>query len=87
NKDPLTKMCGLYALFNSIEKLAFFINEGFIKNEKIASYFRDADAIVIWYEKLYLEQFSPEEINDPKNFSEFKKLYQSCQSTKSQQQK
>ncbi|MFC1787531.1 hypothetical protein ACFLY8_05850 [Halobacteriota archaeon] len=78
NKDPMTKMCGVYALFNSIEKLAFFVNEKFIKNENIASYFKDS--IVIWYKEVYLKQFSQEEIDDPKNFEEFKKLYQSIKS-------
>ncbi|MDD2665419.1 MAG: hypothetical protein PHD13_01365 [Methanocellales archaeon] len=78
NKDQETKREWDSLLFNSIEEYAFFVNERFIKNKKISGFFDDA--VVKWYEQIYLEHYSKEEIEDPKNFPEFKKLYKSIKS-------
>ncbi|MCC7574345.1 hypothetical protein KO361_02035 [Candidatus Woesearchaeota archaeon] len=60
-------------LFNSIEQFAFLVNEKFIKNSKISGFFDDA--VVMWYEQIFIEHYSKEEVNNPKNYPEFKKLY------------
>jgi len=62
-------------LFNSIEQFAFLVNEKFIKDKKIAGFFDDA--VVRWYEQIFLKHYSEEEVNNPKNYQEFKKLYHS----------
>ena len=60
-------------LFNSIEQFAFLVNEKFIKDKKIAGFFDDA--VVMWYEQIFLKHYSQEEVNNLKNYQEFKKLY------------
>ena len=60
-------------LFNSIEQFAFLVNEKFIKNSKISGFFDDA--VVMWYEQIFIEHYSKEEVHNPKNYPEFKKLY------------
>jgi len=60
-------------LFNSIEQFAFLVNEKFIKNKKISGFFDDA--VIMWYEQIFLKHYSDDEINNPKNYPEFKKLY------------
>ena len=46
-----------------------------IKDKKIAGFFDDA--VVRWYEQIFLKHYSEEEVNNPKNYQEFKKLYHS----------
>lgn len=75
NADQKTKREWDSLLFNSIEQFAFLVNEKFIKNKKIAGFFDDA--VVMWYEQIYLKHYSEEEVNNPKNYQEFKKLYHS----------
>lgn len=60
-------------LFNSIELFAFLVNEKFIKDKKISGFFDDA--IVMWYEEIFLKHYSKEDIGSSKIFPEFKKLY------------
>lgn len=62
-------------LFNSIEQFAFLVNEKFIKNKKIAGFFDDA--VVMWYEQIFMKHYSQEEISNQKTYPEFKKLYHS----------
>ena len=59
--------------FNNVELLSFFVNEEFIKDKKLVGFFRDA--IMTWYEKMFITTYSKEEINDKNRFPEFKKLY------------
>ncbi|RLG15056.1 MAG: hypothetical protein DRN66_00445 [Candidatus Nanohalarchaeota archaeon] len=61
--------------FNSIEQFAFLVNEKYIKDKKIAGFFDDA--VVMWYEEIFLKpkHYTKEEIDNPKIFPEFKKLY------------
>lgn len=75
NADIKTKREWDSLLFNSIEQFAFLVNEKFIKNKKIAGFFDDA--VVMWYEQIFLKHYSEEEVNNPKNYQEFKKLYHS----------
>jgi hypothetical protein len=65
-------------LFNSIELFSFYVNEKFIKNKKVISFFDDA--IVKWYEEIFLKHSSKEEIKNKKYYPEFKKLYKNIKS-------
>ena len=74
NDETIKEWDGL--LFNSIEHFAFLVNEKFIKNKKISGFFDDA--VVGWYEEILLEHYKDEEeVNNPKIYPEFKKLYNS----------
>lgn len=59
--------------FNSIEFFSFLVNENYIKDKKLISFFEDA--IVDWYEKLYVKSFTKKVRNNPNHFKEFNKLY------------
>ena len=73
NADQKTKREWDSLLFNSIEQFAFLVNERFIKNKKISGFFDDA--VVMWYEQIFLKHYSKEEVKKIKNYPEFKKLY------------
>lgn len=73
NADQKAKKEWDSLLFNSIEQFAFLVNEKFIKNKKISGFFDDA--VIMWYEQIFIEHYSKEEVNNPKNYPEFKKLY------------
>ena len=75
NADQKTKKEWDSLLFNSIEQFAFLVNEKFIKDKKISGFFDDA--VVIWYKQIFLKHYSDEEVNNLKNYPEFKKLYHS----------
>lgn len=60
-------------LFNTLEWLAFLINEKEVSRKKLIKFFKDS--IVRWYEELFLNHMSKEVINDPKQYDELKKLY------------
>jgi len=72
-KDKETQKEWDSLLFNSIEQFAFLVNERYIKDKKIAGFFDDA--VVMWYEQIFLKHYSQEEVNNLKNYQEFKKLY------------
>jgi hypothetical protein len=61
--------------FNTLEWLSFLINSHKIKDEKIIGFFKDG--IIEWYEKIFLEKYyiTKEQVNDSKEYKEFKKLY------------
>ena len=59
--------------FNDIEFFCFLVNEGYVKDKKLISFFDGA--IIKWYEKLYVEHFSKEERNNPEHYKEFNKHY------------
>ena len=73
NSDDKTKREWDSLLFNSVEQFAFLVNEKFIKNKKISSFFDEA--VVMWYEQIFLKHYLEEERNNPKLYPEFKKLY------------
>src|SRR3989338_3849994 len=75
NADQKTKREWDSLLFNSIEQFAFLVNERYIKDKKISGFFDDA--VVMWYEQIFLKHYSEEEVNNSKNYPEFKKLYHS----------
>jgi hypothetical protein len=72
-KDEQSKKEWDSMLFNSIEQFAFLVNNKFIKNQKLTSFFDDA--IIMWYESIFLKNSDDAIINDDKQYSEFKKLY------------
>jgi len=72
-KDKETQKEWDSLLFNSIEQFAFLVNERYIKDKKIVGFFDDA--VVMWYEQIFLKHYSQEEVNNLKNYQEFKKLY------------
>lgn len=59
--------------FNTLEWLAFLINEGELRHKKIIGYYRDA--IIHWYECIFTVQAADEEKSDPDIYPEMKKLY------------
>lgn len=73
NSDEKTKQEWDSLLFNTIELFAFLVNERFIKDKKIADFFNDA--VVKWYEEIFLEHYEKEEVNNSRIFPEFKELY------------
>jgi hypothetical protein len=62
-------------LFNSIEQFAFLVNERYIKDKRISAFFDDA--VIMWYEQIFLKHYTADEVGDAKNYPEFKKLYHS----------
>lgn len=59
--------------FNTLEFYSFLVNENYIKDKKIVSFFKPM--IISWYENIYLNHFKQERIDDPNDYAEFKKLY------------
>jgi hypothetical protein len=59
--------------FNRLEWLAFLINQKFMTDKELVNFFKDA--IVGWYETLFVNHFPMEVINDDKSFPSLKKLY------------
>lgn len=60
-------------LFNDVEYLCFLINRGYIRDKGLAGYFDDA--IVQWYEEIFLKHTNQETQRDDKKFKEFKLRY------------
>jgi hypothetical protein len=60
-------------LFNSIEFFAFLVNNKYVSDARMVSFFRDA--IVGWYEGIFLKHYGQDEIRDEKLYPEMKKLY------------
>lgn len=58
--------------FNTLEWLSFLINEKKIKDKKVINFYQPA--IIEWYEKVF-EKHMGDAVHDPKEFPEFKKLY------------
>lgn len=77
-KDKETRKEWDSLLFNSIEIFSFYINKNFIKNKHVVEFFDDA--IIQWYEEIFLKHYSKEEIGDLAHFPEFKKLYKKIKS-------
>lgn len=59
--------------FNSVEYFSFLVNENFIKNDKIASFYDDA--IIMWYEEIFKKHYTKKERDKPNVFPEFKQFY------------
>ena len=58
--------------FNSVERFSFLANERFINN-RISRFFDEA--IIKWYEEIFMQHFSKREREDRKIYPEFKRLY------------
>lgn len=54
--------------FNTLEWLAFLINEGEIKMKNLINFFKPA--IIRWYEELFLTHMDDEVKNGPTQFNE-----------------
>jgi hypothetical protein len=68
--------------FNTLEWFAFLVNEKKIKDEKIKDFFKDA--IINWYEKIFLDEDYIEEkqASNDNEYPEFKKLYKKLKECK-----
>lgn len=66
--------------FNTLEWLAFLINENELSNAKIVGFYKEA--IIDWYEEIFLKQASENERNDAKQYPELKKLYNNLKNGK-----
>jgi len=66
--------------FNSLERFSFLVNQGFIRDKRLVGFFEDA--IVNWYEELFMQPENKEEFTDPKTYPEFKHLYLAIKSRK-----
>jgi len=65
-------------LFNTIEYFSFLINNSIIDDKRMVHFF--SDAIIRWYEDIFLKHYSKKEIKNLDVFPEFRKLY-SCLKT------
>ena len=68
-----------FRFFNQLEWFSFLINEKKINDEKLIEFFKDA--IIDWYDNIFLKHFEQDTINDEKEFPEFKKLYRKFKKT------
>jgi hypothetical protein len=60
-------------LFNQVEYLAFLVNKRYLRDREMLSFFEDA--IVDWYEQIFLKHHGTEEVDNPKVYPEMKTLY------------
>jgi hypothetical protein len=61
------------AFFNTVEYFSFLVNKKFLSDKRVLLFF--ADSIVVYYEQMYIVNYSAEHVNNPAKFSEFKTLY------------
>jgi len=73
DKDEQTKREWDSLLFNSIEYFAFLVNKKYVKDKKMICFFKDA--IINWYEKIFLGHYEFKDIDDISVFPEMKELY------------
>lgn len=66
--------------FNTLEWLAFLINERQVRHSKLVGFFKDA--IVAWYEKVFLVYALDSEKTDETQYPELKKLYRKLKTKK-----
>ena len=59
--------------FNTLEYMCFLVNEGFIPPKPFISFYRDA--IIQWYDNIFIKKADDEQQDDPQRFPELKKLY------------
>jgi hypothetical protein len=59
--------------FNTLEYFSFLLNKEYLSDRKILSFFKDA--IIAWYEQIFLEHSTKEEQKDGKIYPELKNLY------------
>jgi len=71
NEDEKKKWDSL--LFNSIEFFAFLVNNRYVSDERMIGFFRDA--IVGWYEGIFLSHHSQKDISNENLYPEMRKLY------------
>ena len=63
----------LDGLFNTFEYMSFLANAGFIPRKPFTRFY--GDAIIEFYETIFLNKAEDEQRNEPQQFSEFKRLY------------
>ena len=72
--DSLEKKHWLSGFFNTLEYVSFLINTGLIPEKLFIRFYRDA--IIDWYENIFLTEADDEEQTDPKLYPELKQLYE-----------
>jgi hypothetical protein len=60
-------------LFNTLEWYSFLVNQQQIKDKSILMYFKDI--IIDYYEDNFLNEATPQQVDDPEEYPEFKGLY------------
>ncbi len=59
--------------FNTLEYMSFLVNEGIIPQKRFARFYRSA--IINWYDTVFQEKATADQIKNPQRFPELKKLY------------
>ena len=59
--------------FNTLEYMSFLVNEGLIPRKPFIHFYRDA--IINWYDTIFLNKSTADQKTDPRRFPELKKLY------------
>lgn len=73
NSDEKTKKEWDSLLFNSIEYFSMLVNNKYISDKKMIHFFDEA--IVEWYEQIFVKRHTQDEKQDPKVYPEMKMLY------------
>ena len=60
-------------LFNTLEWYSFLVNQQQINDKNILKYFKDI--IIDYYEDNFLNDATPQQVDDPEEYPEFKGLY------------
>lgn len=65
---------GWRSLFlNTLEYFSFLVNRGHLRDESLTAFF--SDAVIRWYQDIFLAQATTEEMSDPGIYPELKSLY------------
>jgi hypothetical protein len=62
--------------FNTLEYFCFLINQKLLPEKPLAFF---QDAIIQWYENIFLRVMPKEKLESPKKYPELKALYRRCQ--------
>jgi hypothetical protein len=73
NKDDEEKKHWRYIFFNTIEWFSFLINNNKFKDKKMLTFFEDA--LIAYYDEMFVKLFDENVIRDENQFPEFKNLY------------
>jgi len=60
-------------LFNQIEYFSFLVNNKFLKDKRLIEFFKDA--IIMWYEEIFLKHYPKDQIENTRLYPEMKILY------------
>ncbi len=65
--------------FNTLEYMSFLVNEDLVPRKRFTRFYHDA--IIDWYENIFIERAYPEQRTDPQRLPELKKLYKQLKQT------